>query len=204
MTPDHQPVETDQFRAHWVLATVGGGQIVLLGVVLLLLPVGSRAGFAQTTGWLLMAAGAIELFVGIRSAPSAEGRITTLLSAVTLAAAFLILFAPNAYPPIFIAILCLAVRGIGASIAAFIGKEGLQPWVLARGAVDSGLAMILIAGAPLSAIISVLSGRKWPPSGHAILGNFIAWSMVAAGICLIGLAISKRRKRLVRGGSTTS
>jgi uncharacterized membrane protein HdeD (DUF308 family) len=204
MTLENQSVEDDRFGAHWVLATVGGGLILLLGAILLILPVGSRASFAQTAGWLLMAAGAIELFVGIKSGASIDGRITTLLSGVTLAAALVVLFRPDAYPLIFIAILCLAVRGIGALIAAFIGRDGVQPWVLARGVVDSALAVILIGGAPLSAVISVLSGRRWPPSGHALLGNFIAWSMVAAGICLIGVALSKRTGRNGKPGSGTS
>jgi uncharacterized membrane protein HdeD (DUF308 family) len=184
----------DQFRAHWILAAAGGGLITLLGVVLLLLPVTSKSEFVQTTGWLLLAAGSIELGVGLSSTPSAEGRITTLLSGVTLAAAAFVLFRPDAYPLIFIATLCLAIRGIGALTAALLAEAGIQPWVFARGLADTVLAMILIAGAPLSAVISVLAGKKWPPSGQALLGNFIACSMVAAGICLLGLALSRRKQ----------
>ena len=184
----------NQFRAHWVLAAAGGGLISLLGVVLLLLPVSSKSEFVHITAWLLLAAGSIELGVGLRSNPSAEGRITTLLSGVTLAAATIVLFRPDAYPLIFIAILCLAIRGIGALVAALVAEGGIQPWVLARGFVDTVLAIVLIGGAPLSAVISVLAGKKWPPSGHALLGNFIAWSMVAAGVCLLGLALSRRKQ----------
>jgi uncharacterized membrane protein HdeD (DUF308 family) len=182
----------DQFGAHWVLAAAGGGAIFLMGVALLLLPVGGRSEFAQTTGWLLLFAGAIELGVGVRGVPSIEGRIVTLLSVVTLGAAAFVLFRPDAYPLIFIAILCLAIRGIGALTAASIAEAGLQRWIFARGLVDILLAVILVGGAPLSAVISILAGKKWPPSGHALLGNFIAWSMVAAGICLLGLAITRR------------
>jgi uncharacterized membrane protein HdeD (DUF308 family) len=185
----------DRFRSHWPLAAAGGGLIFLMGVVLLLLPVGSKSEFARTTGWLLLCAGAIELAVGLRGAPSTEGRIITLLSAATLAAAAFVLFRPGAYPLIFIAILCLAIRGIGAVTAASIAEAGIQRWIFGRGLVDILLALILVAGAPLSAVVSILAGKKWPPSGHALLGNFIAWSMVAAGICLLGLALSRRRGR---------
>ena len=65
--------------------------------------------------------------------------------------------------------------------------------MFARGIVDTLLATTLVAGAPLAAVISTLSGKKWPPSGHAVLGNFIGVSMIAAGVCLLGLALTKRR-----------
>jgi uncharacterized membrane protein HdeD (DUF308 family) len=183
----------EEFRGHWLLAACGGGLILLLGLVLLLLPVASRNEFAQTTGWFLVAAAGIEFAVGLRGSPSLEGRLTLLLSAVTAAAAVLVLLRPGAYPLFFVAIVCLAIRGVGAIVAAGIGAAGLQRWVLARGIVDSVLATTLVAGAPLAAVISTLSGRKWPPAGHAVLGNFIGASMIAAGICLLGLALTKRR-----------
>jgi uncharacterized membrane protein HdeD (DUF308 family) len=165
-----------------------------LGLVLLLLPVASRNAFAQTTGWFLVAAAGIEFAVGLRGSPSIEGRITLLLSALTAAAAILVLLRPDAYPLFFVAIVCLAIRGVGAIMASAISAAGLERWVLARGVVDAVLATVLVAGAPLAAVISTLSGKKWPPSGHAVLGNFIGVSMIAAGVCLVGLALSTRRE----------
>lgn len=175
-------------------AAAGGAAIGLLGLTLLLLPVGSRGEFAQATGWFLLTAACIELAVGLRGSPSAEGLLTILLSAITAAAAFLVLFRPEAYPLFFIAVVCLAIRGIGAVVAASVGAGGLQPWVLARGIVDTLLALVLVAGAPLAAVISVVSGKNWPPSGHSVLGNFIACSIIAAGVCLVGLAYSARAR----------
>jgi uncharacterized membrane protein HdeD (DUF308 family) len=192
MTDEAMSRAGKEFRGHWLLAAAGGGLILLLGLVLLLLPVASRNAFAQTTGWFLVAAAGIEFGVGLRGSPSVEGRITLLLSAVTAAAAILVLLRPDAYPLFFVAIVCLAIRGVGAVVAAGIGAAGLQRWVLARGIVDAVLAITLVAGAPLAAVISTLSGKKWPPSGHAVLGNFIGISMIAAGLCLLGLALTKR------------
>jgi uncharacterized membrane protein HdeD (DUF308 family) len=167
--------------------------ILLLGLLLLFLPVTSRSAFAETTGWFLVAAGLIELVAGLLIRPSREGRILILLSLVTLAGALLVLLRPGAYPLIFVAILCLAIRGVGALVAAASGGGRPQIWVLARGVVDLLLAAMLMSGAPLVAVISILSGRRWPPSGTAILGNFVAVSIVAAGICLLGLACARRR-----------
>jgi uncharacterized membrane protein HdeD (DUF308 family) len=193
MTDTAQSRASEEFRGHWLLAACGGGVILLLGLVLLFLPVASRDSFAQTTGWFLMAAAGIEFAVGLRGSPSLEGRLTLLLSAATAAAAVLVLLWPGAYPLFFVAIVCLAIRGVGAIMAAAINGAGVQRWVMARGIVDAVLATTLVAGAPLAAVISTLSGRKWPPAGHAVLGNFIGISMVAAGICLLGLALTKRR-----------
>jgi uncharacterized membrane protein HdeD (DUF308 family) len=195
MTDSARSRAGEEFRGRWLLAASGGGLILLLGLVLLFLPVASRNTFAETTGWFLVAAAGIEFAVGLRGSPSIEGRITLLLSAVTAAAATLVLLRPDAYPLFFVAIVCLAIRGVGAIIAAAISAAGLERWVLARGIVDAVLATTLVAGAPLAAVISTLSGKKWPPSGHAVLGNFIGVSMIAAGICLLGLALSKRRSR---------
>jgi uncharacterized membrane protein HdeD (DUF308 family) len=193
MTDTAQSRASEEFRGHWLLAACGGGVILLLGLVLLFLPVASRDSFAQTTGWFLMAAAGIEFAVGLRGSPSLEGRLTLLLSAATAAAAVLVLLWPGAYPLFFVAIVCLAIRGVGAIMAAAINGAGVQRWVMARGIVDAVLATTLVAGAPLAAVISTLSGRKWPPAGHAVLGNFIGISMIAAGICLLGLALTKRR-----------
>ena len=195
-------MDTDQNReaeggshsdTNWAWAAAGGGLILLLGLVLVLLPVTSRNTFAQTTGWFLVVASMLELAVGLKIAPAREGRIVVTLSLVTLAAALLVLLRPDAYPLIFVAMICLAIRGVGALVAAASGAGRLQLWVLARGLVDLVLGGMLISGAPLTAVISVLSGKTWPPSGTAILGNFVAISMISAGICLLGMAWSHRR-----------
>jgi uncharacterized membrane protein HdeD (DUF308 family) len=86
---------------------------------------------------------------------------------------------------------------VGALVAAASGEGRLQLWVLARGLIDLLLGGMLISGAPLIAVISVLSGKTWPPNSAAILGNFIAISMISAGICLLGMAWSRRRAQPV-------
>lgn len=192
-THQTREVESDsQSDKSWAWASAGGGMILLLGLVLVFLPVTSRSAFAQTAGWFLVAASVLELAVGLKIAPAREGRVLIILSLVTLAGALLVLLRPGAYPLIFVAILCLAIRGVGALVAA-AGGGGLHLWVLARGLVDLLLAGVLISGAPLIAVITVLSGKTWPPNSAAIMGNFIAISMISAGICLLGMAWSHRR-----------
>ena len=182
-----------RFDRSWPWAAAGGAVILLLGLLLIALPVTSRSAFAQATGWFLVSAGVAELAVGLKSTPSIEGRIIVLLSAATLAAAVVVLLRPGTYPLMFVATLCLAIRGVGAIAAALAASRGPQLWVLARGLVDLLLGAILIIGAPVVAVITVVAGTKWPPSGTAVLGNFVAVSMIAAGVCLLGLAWTHRR-----------
>jgi uncharacterized membrane protein HdeD (DUF308 family) len=119
-------------------------------------------------------------------------RIELILGCVTFGAALLILFRPGAYPLLFIAITCLLVRGVGAVVAGFISRGAVRYWVLGRGLIDLGLGGILLAGAPLAAVVSIISGNRWPDRAGAVLTNFVAISMLATGISLFALAIRAR------------
>ena len=69
----------------------------------------------------------------------------------------------------------------------------MRLWVLARGLVDLLLGGMLLAGAPLAAVISIISGNRWPDRAGAVLTNFVAISMLATGLSLLGLALHARR-----------
>ena len=169
-----------------------GALIVLLGAALVLLPVGGREASVQFTGWILLGAALLELLVGLTSSRPSVRRIQILLSCITLAAVSLILLRPAAYPLVIVAVLCLAVRGVGATVAAFEPDGFIRAWVLARGLADLILATILMVGAPLAAIISAIAGVPWPPGGAAVLTNFVAVSTIATGLSLIGLSLRNR------------
>jgi CBS-domain-containing membrane protein len=115
-----------------------------------------------------------------------------LLGGVTVGAALLILVSPGAYPPLFIAITCLLARAAGAVVAAFLSGGEVRVWVLGRALVDLTLGGILLAAAPLAAIVSIISGNRWPDRAGAVLTNFVAVSMLATGIAMLGLALRSR------------
>jgi hypothetical protein len=121
-------------------------------------------------------------------------RIELLLGAVTIGAALLILVRPEAFPLLFVAIACLLLRGVGAVAAGLMAPRSVRAWVVGRGLFDLGLGAILIAGAPLAAIISIISGNRWPDRAGAVLTNFVALSMIVAGLSLLGLALSAGRR----------
>lgn len=176
---------------HWVIASASG--IILLAIVLLLIPNSSIGPNARITGWLLLAAGALEALGGLARRRPVVRRAEILLGLVAVGAALLILFRPDAYPLLFVAITCLLLRAVGAVVAAVLSPGEVRVWILGRGLVDLALGGILLAGAPLAAVVSIISGNRWPDRAGAVLTNFVAVSMLATGFALLGLALRVRR-----------
>lgn len=172
-------------------STGAGVGISLLGAILLLNPVGERDTAALITGGVVLAAAALEFLVGLRSGRAPIRRIELIMSVVTLGSALLILLRPGAYPLIVVATLCLVLRGMGAVAAAAVADGRARFWVLGRGVVDLGLALVLVAGVPLMAVISVISGVPWPPRGADVLANFVALSVLITGLSLIGVGFTR-------------
>ena len=169
-----------------------GVVIVLLGTALALMPVSGREASIPWTVCILLGAALLELFVGLTSSRSWVRRVEILLSCVTVGAVLLILLRPQAYPLVVIAAICLAVRGVGASVAAFEPGGVVRGSVLLRGLVDLTLTTILMVGAPVAAAISMISGAPWPPVGAAVLTNFLAVSTIATGLSLLGSSLWNR------------
>jgi uncharacterized membrane protein HdeD (DUF308 family) len=175
----------------WVMGAAAG--IVLLGVVLLLIPNSSIGPNARLTGWLLLAAGGLELVAAVARRRPAVKRIELVLGFVTIGAALLILLRPGSFPLLFVAITCLLVRAAGATVAGALSAGAVRVWVLGRGFVDLALGGMLLAGAPLAAVVSIISGNRWPDRSGAVLTNFVAVSMLATGLSLLGIALWVRR-----------
>jgi uncharacterized membrane protein HdeD (DUF308 family) len=180
----------------WVTLSATG--IVALGFVLLAIPASSIGPNARMTGWVLLAAGALEAIGAVTRGRKALRRIELSLGCVTVGAALLILFRPGTYPLLFVAITCLLLRGVGAVVAGFLSTGAVRYWVLPRGLVDLALGGILLAGAPLAAVVSIISGNRWPDRAGAVLTNFVAISMLVAGISLFALAIRERHPGTAR------
>ncbi len=174
---------------------LAAGGIVLLGLGMLAIPSSAIGPNARLSGWVLFAAGGLELFAALTRRRPPVKRIELLMGAVTIGAALLILVRPQAYPLLFVAITCLLLRGVGAVAAGFMAPRSVRAWVIGRGIFDLGLGAILIAGAPLAAIISIISGNRWPDRAGAVLTNFVALSMIVAGLTLLGLALTAGRKK---------
>ena len=174
---------------------LSGAGITLLGLILLFTPIDGRKAAILAAGTTLVLTALLEMLSGFKSSRPPVRRIELAMSLVTLAAAAVVLLRPDAYPLYFVAILCLAARGVGAAVAAFYSVGVTRFWVLGRGGVDLLLTALLIAGAPVAALVSMLSGRNWPVEAAAVLSNFVAVSVLATGLSLIGIALTSKRAR---------
>ena len=183
----------------WVILSAGG--IVLLGLVMLAIPSSDIGPNARGSGWVLLGAGVLELAGGLMRRRPPVRRIELLLGLVTIGAALLILLRPEAYPLLFIAMTCLLLRGVGAVAAGFMSTGLVRAWVVGRGLIDLALGAILVAGAPLAAIVSIISGNRWPDRAGAVLTNFVALSMLVTGLSLLGLALTAGRSRARGAGA---
>jgi uncharacterized membrane protein HdeD (DUF308 family) len=175
----------------WVIGAATG--IVLLAIILLLIPNSSIGPNARITGWLLLGAGALEILAALARRRAAVRRIELVLGLVTIGTALLILMRPETFPLLFVAITCLLIRAVGAVVAGVLSAGAVRAWVLARGFVDLLLGGVLLAGAPLAAVVSIISGNRWPDRSGAVLTNFVAIGMLATGLSLLGLALYARR-----------
>ena len=176
----------------WVIASALG--IVALGALMLLLPNSAIGPNARIGGWMLLAAGGLEIVGGLMRRRPPVRKIELLLGAVTIGAAMLILVRPQAFPLLFVAITCLLLRGVGAVGVGFMSRGAIRAWVVGRGLIDVFLGSILLAGAPLAAVVSIISGNRWPDRSGAVLTNFVAVSMLVTGISLVGLALTVRAR----------
>jgi len=178
----------------WVIAAAAG--IVALAAGMLLMPNSTVGPNARLAGWVLLAAGGLEIAGGMARRRPPIRKVELLLGAVTIGAALLILVRPEAYPLLFVAITCLLLRGVGAVGVGFMSSGAIRAWVVGRGLFDVLLGAVLLAGAPLAAVVSIISGNRWPDRSGAVLSNFIALSMLVTGISLLGMALTARdRKR---------
>ena len=182
----------------WVIACALG--IVALATLMLLLPNSAIGPNARLGGWVLLAAGALEIAGGLARRRPAVRKVELLLGGVTIAAAALILVRPEAFPLLFVAITCLLLRGVGAVAVGFMSGGAIRAWVVGRGLIDVLLGAILTAGAPLAAVISIISGNRWPDRSGAVLTNFVAVSMLVTGLSLLGLALTARHRTVRPAG----
>jgi uncharacterized membrane protein HdeD (DUF308 family) len=181
----------------WVIASAAG--IVLLAIGMLLLPNSSIGPNARLSGWVLLGAGILELAGALARRRPPVRKIELVLGLVTIGAAGLILVRPEAYPLLFVAITCLLLRGIGAVVAGFLSRGTIRMWVVGRGLFDLALGGVLLAASPLAAVVSIISGNRWPDRGGAVLTNFVALSMLVTGLSLLGLALTAGRGGKPRG-----
>lgn len=186
----------------WKWTFASGAATLLLGLVMAVFPVINRGAFALGVGWILLISGLAELAADLRGRRLPEAPNLIFLPVITIFAAAALIFNPflDFFTLLQLVILSLAARGIGAMIAASRARAGRKGWILARGVVDILLAVILVAAAPIAAVVVLLFGAGWSWAAAETLGVFLGVALLVAGFSSIGLATVQRRSLAERAG----
>jgi len=168
------------------LIRAAGLLIILLAFGAALLPLERHVEGRLVVGWLLVAAGVVELaaaFARRIHRPSAS-----VAGAATVLAGLRLVLDPYAgfFPVLNLVILWLVVRAAALAFAASRCKGSLQNWFVLAAATDFLLAVLLLSGMPIALVVWGLFGRT-----SEIIATFawvLAISFVATGATLVAVA----------------
>lgn len=172
---------------------LAGILIVLLAFGSALLPLERGLPGRIVVGWLLLAAGAIELLAAMARRihrPSAA-----IAGAATIVAGLRLILDPRAdfFAVLNLVILWLVVRSAALAFAAFRCKPPLRNWFVIAGTTDFLLAVLLLAGLPIALVVAGLFGQ--PSEIIATFAWVLAASFVATGALLIAAAPAEAAER---------
>jgi uncharacterized membrane protein HdeD (DUF308 family) len=168
---------------HWVLFLLEGIVLVILGIAAILAPALASLVATLVFGWVLLLSGLVGLVSTLR-ARHVPGFWWSLLSAIIGIAAGAILLArplQGMFSLTAVLIAFLFLEGIVSIFYALEHRRGLSGrwgWMLASGALDIALAVILLSGLPGSAL--------WA------LGVIIGINMIFGGWALTLMALAAR------------
>jgi uncharacterized membrane protein HdeD (DUF308 family) len=189
----NQPVDAEELRSavsaaihrHWGLFLLEGIVLIILGSLAVLLP--ALASLAATIffGWILLLSGVMGLISTLR-ARQAPGFGWSLFSAITGIVAGVVLLAmpvQGTFSLTAVLIAFLFVEGLVSILYALEHRKsasGRWGWMVASGAVDIILGVILLAGLPGTAM--------WA------LGLVVGINMIFGGWALTLMALHARSK----------
>lgn len=175
---------SDTARKHIIRAA--GVLIVLLALGAALLPLEHGLEGRLVVGFLLLAAGIIELLAAMARRihkPSAA-----VAGAATVVVGLRLVLDPYAgfFPVLNMVILWLVIRTAALAFAGSRCRPPLRTWFLMSAATDFLLAILLLAGLPIALVVAGLFG----PTSEIV--ETFAWvlavSFVATGVHLILVA----------------
>ena len=169
-----------------IISATAGVLIMLLAAGALLLPLQRELPGRLVVGWLLIAAGAIELasaYVRRRHRRSgALAAMATLLAGIRLAADP----GANFSAVMNMVILWLVVRGAALLFSAARTQRPLGSWIALAAATDLLLALALLAGLPVALLVYGLFGET--PQIVATFAWVFGASFIATGALLLAFA----------------
>lgn len=181
--------------APWEWTLVCGIAKLILGGLAIALPLLGEWPIARTVGWLLVAGGAVELLLAWRGRQSLVGRLTFGSGTVTLIAGALLVKSSwsGLFPISQCVTIWLLLRGVVSLDVAVLSRRtpmGNWLWIMARGATDVFLGLLLLVGAPISMFIVVIFGTT--NELVTVFFHILGVSFLMAGASLVAIALAQR------------
>lgn len=176
-------------RARWTAAA--GWTILLLGGGAALLPLLERRGGAIMIGVLLVASGLVEILAGslrheARLLAMATGAVTALAGALFATEAATRFF----LPAVSIVMAWLFIRSAMLFVTSRMTGAGVRRWTLIAAATDLLLALVLLVGLQIAALVVALFGAT--PPLVASFAWILSLSFAATGLMLLEVASCAR------------
>ena len=170
--------------------TVAGVSIILLSAGAALLPSFDRLAGNKLVGWLLLAAGLVEIAAATQRH---ENRFLAMLAgAATTLAGLLFLLNPVAHflPTISIVTAWLLVRSVILAITSRRAHGSVRIWLGISAGTDFALGLLLLAGLSIATLIVMLFGPT--PQLVASFAWVFAVSFVVSGMLMLEIASCER------------
>ena len=189
----HMPNAETSHRPSWAWTLASGDLTILLALLALFLPEVHWAPKGGIVGWLLVAAGVAEMALALARGLDRLG--TTALGSGLLTAGAGLIFVSNpsaAYLPVVnVVTIWLILRGAWVLAMGWaLPNRRESAWLIASGAVDVVLGLVLVAGLPVSILVVTLFGPT--PELVAKFSLILAGSFLATGIAQVAIARHRR------------
>lgn len=170
--------------------TIAGVAIILLSAGAAMLPFVDRLAGNKLVGWLLLAAGVVEI---VAATQRHETKFLAMLAgAATTLAGILFLINPVAYflPTISIVTAWLLIRSVILAITSRRAHGSVRMWLGISAGTDFALGLLLLVGLSIATLIVMLFGPT--PTLVASFAWVFAISFVVTGMLLLEIASCER------------
>jgi uncharacterized membrane protein HdeD (DUF308 family) len=167
---------------NWVLLLIAGLIALVGGIIALLNPLAATVTAVMLAGWIMVAAGVIEI-IGVFSANGWGARIWSLILGLLTVVLGLYILAN----PIISAVVLTWLVGV-----LFLAT-GATKVVLSFGLRGTGFMAVVLLSGIVSIVLGIMVLSNFPYSAAGILGILLAVELISTGVANIALSLRLRQ-----------
>lgn len=167
---------------NWVFLLIAGLIALVGGIIALLNPLAATVTAVMLAGWIMVAAGVIEI-IGVFSANGWGARIWSLILGLLTVVLGLYILAN----PIISAVVLTWLVGV-----LFLAT-GATKVVLSFGLRGTGFMAVVLLSGVVSIVLGIMVLSNFPYSAASILGILLAVELISTGVANIALSLRLRQ-----------